>query len=61
MGEVTVAWERDIIERVQLVAGLLKESGRDRAIDQLDVWCSQIVGSLGLRRLPVAARTVPDT
>jgi hypothetical protein len=47
-GEVPAAHE--ILERVQLIERLLSEGGRDRAVSQLDRWCDQTAGSLGLRR-----------
>jgi len=43
-------WEHEVIQRVQLISGLLDQQGRDSAIDQLDQWCEQTAGALGLRR-----------
>jgi hypothetical protein len=50
VGTAAIAWEQEIIDRVRNIIRILNESGPDRAVAQLDRWCEQTVGALGLRR-----------
>jgi len=43
-------WGQEIIERARQVGRLLDEEGGDRAVGQLEQWCDQTAGALGLRR-----------
>jgi hypothetical protein len=49
-GVARTPWEQEIIKRTRLIGRFLGEGGRDRAVEQLDSWCKQTVGTLGLRR-----------
>jgi hypothetical protein len=42
--------EQEIIVRARLIGRVLDEERPDRAISQLDRWCDQTAGALGLRR-----------
>jgi hypothetical protein len=48
---VEIPAAHEILERVRLIGRLVNEAGRERAIGQLDRWCDQTAGALGLRRL----------
>jgi hypothetical protein len=47
--------EQEVIDRVLLIDRLLDEDAGGRAVNQLDRWCAETVGALGLRR-----STTPD-
>ena len=42
--------EQGVIDRVHHIIGLLDEEGIERAVDQLDQWCTATADALGLRR-----------
>ncbi len=50
-GVVETPWSQEIIDRARLISRLLDEGGPDQAVGQLDRWCDQTAGALGLRRL----------
>jgi len=49
-GVVETPWAQEIIDRARLISRLLDEGGPDQAVVQLDRWCDQTAGALGLRR-----------
>lgn len=55
-GATETPWEQEIVVRVEFVRRLLDQEGRAAVVDQLDRWCHQTVGALGLRWSAASSR-----
>ncbi|MGO9559435.1 MAG: hypothetical protein ACLPQS_17375 [Acidimicrobiales bacterium] len=49
-GVPTAAWGQEVVDRCVLIAGFIDDSDLDKAVGQLDSWCEESAGALGLRR-----------